>query len=151
MWTRSVIILYHHSMDTFSTRVTLLAVAFASSLCAQPERPLTALPYTPSLATEFMDRSAEPCVDFYRYSCGNWNKLNPLPADQARWNVYSKLHDENLRFLWGLLKEAARPSPGRNANQQKIGDYFGACMDETAVEKAGAAPLQKNLNEIAAL
>ena len=59
------------------------------------------------------------------------------------WNVYAKLHDENLRFLWGLLEDAARPTAGRNANQQKIGDYFAACMDEAAVEKAGAAPLRK--------
>ena len=138
-------------MNVISPRVILLAVFFACSLGAQPDRPLTALPYTPSLDTQFMDRSVDPCVDFYRYSCGNWNKMNPIPADQARWDVYSKLHDENLRFLWGLLEEAARPSSGRNANQQKIGDYFGSCMDEGAVEKAGAAPLRKSLDEIAAL
>ena len=138
-------------MNAIPPRVILLTVSFACSLSAQQERPLTALPYTPSLHTEFMDRSVEPCVDFYRYSCGNWNKLNPIPSDQARWDVYAKLHDENLRFLWGLLEEAARPTPGRNASQQKIGDYFGACMDEAAVEKAGARPLRRSLDEIAAL
>ena len=129
----------------------MLALIFASALQAQPERPLTSLPYTPSLDVEFMDRTADPCVDFYRYACGSWNRLNPIPPDQAVWNVYSKLQDENLRFLWGLLEEAARPAPNRSANQQKIGDYFHACMDEAAVEKAGAAPLEPRLREIAAL
>jgi putative endopeptidase len=138
-------------MNVISPRVILLAASFACSLGAQQDRPLTAPPYTPSLDPKFMDRSVEPCVDFYRYSCGNWNKLNPIPADQARWDVYSKLHDENLRFLWGLLEESGQLSPGRNANQQKIGDYFGSCMDEPAVEKAGAAPLRQSLDEIAAL
>jgi putative endopeptidase len=120
-------------------------------LPAQTERPLHSLPYTPSLEVQFMDRSADPCVDFYRFSCGNWNKLNPIPADQPVWNVYAKLHNENLRFLWGLLEEAARPAPVRNPNQQKIGDYFHSCMDETAIDKAGAAPLEPRLREIAAL
>ena len=111
-------------MNATSLRVSLLAILLACFLQAQPERPLTTLPYTPGLEPAFMDRAADPCVDFYRYACGNWNKLNPIPPDQAMWDVYAKLQNENLRFLWGLLKEAALPAPGRNANQQKIGDYF---------------------------
>jgi putative endopeptidase len=146
-----VIILYHHFMNALSPRTLLLSALFVCPLAAQPERPLASFPYTPSLEPRFMDRAVDPCVDFYRYACGNWIKQNPIPADQAMWNVYAKLHDDNLRFLWGLLEEAARPDPGRNANQQKIGDYFEACMDEEAVEKAGAAPLRKNLDAIAAL
>jgi endothelin-converting enzyme/putative endopeptidase len=125
-------------------------VLWVSLLSAQ-ERPLAQLPYTPALDQQFMDRTADSCVDFYRYACGNWNKLNPIPADQARWNVYSKMQDENSRFLWGLLEQLAQPSAERNANQQKIGDYFQACMDEAAVEKAGAAPLEKRMQEIAAV
>ena len=117
-----------------------LAGASASLILAQ-ETPLTALPYTPSLDTQFMDKSVDPCMDFYKYACGNWNKLNPIPPDQARWEVYSKMTNENQRFLWGILEQAARPGPSRTANQQKIGDYFRACMDETAVESAGAKPL----------
>ena len=114
-------------------------------------RPLAELPYTPSLEPKFMDRSADPCADLYAYSCGGWMKLNPIPGDQARWSVYGKLYDENQQFLWGLLDQAAKPAPGRTAVQQKIGDYFAACMDEAAVEKAGASPLQSDLAAIAAL
>ncbi len=127
-----------------------LAGASASLILAQ-ETPLTALPYTPSLDTQFMDKSADPCTDFYKYACGNWNKLNPIPPDQARWQVYSKMTNENQRFLWGILEQAARPGPSRAANQQKIGDYFRACMDETAVERAGAKPLEPMLAGIASL
>jgi endothelin-converting enzyme/putative endopeptidase len=115
------------------------------------ERPLTALPYTPSLDTTVMDRSVDPCVDLYTFSCGKWLDKNPIPADRPAWSVYAKTGNDNRRFLWGLLEEAARPTPGRDANTRKIGDYFAACMDEAAVEKAGAGPLKDDLAAIAAL
>jgi putative endopeptidase len=118
-------------------------LALAAPLAAQDagKRPLTTLPYTPSLDVPSMDRSADPCVDFYQYSCGGWMKRNPIPPDQASWSVYGKVADENQQFLWGLLEQAAEPRADRTAPERKIGDYFAACMDETALEKAGAAPL----------
>ena len=118
---------------------------------AKPERPLQALPYTPSLDLKSMDRTADPCVDMYQYTCGGWMKNNPIPADQGSWSVYGKLEDENQQFLWGILQDDARPVPTRTAVQQKIGDYFAACTDTDAVEKAGVAPLKPTLDEIGAL
>jgi len=98
-----------------------------------------------------MDRSVDPCTDFFRYSCGAWLKKNPIPPDQASWDVYSKLSQDNQLFLWGILDQASKPSAGRSLVETEIGDYFNACMDESAVEKAGAAPLKPGLDEIAAL
>ena len=123
----------------------------ANSVVVIDDKPVTALPYTPSLDVPSMDKSADPCVDFYQYTCGGWMKSNPIPADQAAWSVYGKLTVDNQRFLWGILDDLAKKTSGRNATQQKIGDYFGACMDEVAVEKLGAAPLQPALDAIAAL
>jgi putative endopeptidase len=98
-----------------------------------------------------MDRSVDPCTDFYHYSCGAWIKKNPIPPDQARWEVYSKLSDDNERFLWGILVEASKPNAGRSLVETEIGDYFAACMDQSAVEKAGIAPLKPDLDAIAKL
>src|SRR6516225_12430663 len=112
------------------------------------ERPLTALPYTPGLDVASMDKSADPCVDFYQYACGAWMKNNPIPADQASWSVYGKLTQENQQFLWGILDDLSKKTSGRNQNQQKIGDYFAACMDESAIEKLGLRPIQPYLAEI---
>jgi endothelin-converting enzyme/putative endopeptidase len=115
------------------------------------EKPLQAIPYSPSLDLTDMDRTVDACTDFYKYSCGGWQKNNPIPADQGSWNVYAKLDTENEQFLWGILVDAAKPVPGRTAVQQKIGDYFAACMDEPAIDRIGEAPLKPVLAGINAL
>jgi endothelin-converting enzyme/putative endopeptidase len=123
-----------------------------SPAASKPEdKPVTTLPYTPSLDVPSMDLTADPCVDFYQYTCGGWMTHNPIPGDQAAWSVYGKLAQDNQRFLWGVLDDLAKKTSGRTAPQQKIGDYFAACMDETAIEKLGAKPLKPLLDEIAAI
>src|SRR5437764_6209458 len=119
-----------------------LILLLAAPLLFAQTTPLAQLPYTPSLDVPSMDKSIDPCVDFYQYSCGGWMTHNPIPADQATWSVYGKLTNENARFLWGILEEDSKPSPKRTATQQKIGDFFAACMNEPAIEALGAKPLQ---------
>lgn len=120
----------------------------AKSTAVVDDKPVASLPYTPSLDVNAMDKSANPCVDFYQYTCGGWMKNNPIPSDQPRWSVYGKLAQDNQRFLWGILDDVSKKTTGRNATQQKIGDHFAACMDESAVEKLGASPLKTYLDQI---
>jgi len=110
-----------------------------------------ALPYSPSLDVSSMDRTVDPCVDLYRFSCGGWQAKNPIPPDQTSWSVYAKLYQDNLTFLRAMLEEAARPDPQRNAVTQKIGDFYAACMDEGAVEKRGVGGIQPELDAIAGI
>ncbi|MCC7497373.1 MAG: M13 family metallopeptidase [Bryobacterales bacterium] len=133
-------------------RLFVILLAPAIGVIAQTsDGPLRSLPYTPVLDVTSMDRSIDPCTDFFQYSCGNWLRKNPIPPDQARWDVYSKLQDENLRFLWGILQQEATASGARRVEERKIGDYFHACIDEAAVDRAGAGPLKPTLAAIAAL
>jgi len=123
----------------------LLAAAQQNSSPSEP-----ALAYSPSLNLNDMDRGADPCVDFYTYSCGGWMKNNPIPPDQTSWNVYRKLYEDNLAYLRGILEQSATEK-NRDAVTQKIGDYYAACMDETKVESLGAKPMQQELESIANL
>src|SRR6266478_2039105 len=141
--------------------LSLLLVALLSLASAQPSFTQTssapALPYSPSLDLSSMDKSVDPCVDLYTYSCGGWKKKNPIPPDQTSWSVYGKLYQDNLIFLRGILEQAAQPDQPnpdqtnkaqRNAVTQKIGDFYAACLDESAVEKRGVSAIQPDLDAI---
>ena len=99
-----------------------------------------------------MDRSVDPCTDFYHYSCGGWIKKNPIPPDQARWDVYAKLTEENQRFLWGILRASrqagARAQQSRDRNRRLFRRLHGR-----AARREGRAPRRssRNSTQIAAL
>ena len=92
-----------------------------------------------------IDKSVDPCVDFYQYACGTWMKNNPIPADQAIWGRFNELAERNRDILHEILEAAAKPAAGRDATTQKIGDYYAACMDEKAIDAKGLAPLEPEL------
>jgi putative endopeptidase len=129
----------------------LLAVVLSPATIQTPfaQQSAPALPYSPSLDLSSMDKSVDPCVDLYTYSCGGWQKKNPIPPDQTSWSVYGKLYQDNLTFLRGMLEQAAETNQQRNAVTQKIGDFYAACVDEATVEKRGLAAIQPELDAIA--
>src|SRR5215469_5645315 len=106
---------------------------------------------TPGFDILSLDRSTDPCNNFYKYSCGGWMAANPLPSDQARFGRFDMLQDRNRTILQNLLESASADKPGRSALEQKIGDYYFACMDQKAIDKIGADALKGELTRIAAL
>jgi putative endopeptidase len=109
------------------------------------------LPYSPSLDLGSLDKSIDPCVNFYQYACGGWRQKNPIPADQTGWSVYGKLYQDNLNFLRGILEQAASNLNQRDALTQKVGDFYGSCVDEAGIEKSGVEPIKADLEAIARL
>ncbi|MGA3351330.1 MAG: M13 family metallopeptidase, partial [Candidatus Sulfotelmatobacter sp.] len=98
-----------------------------------------------------VDKSLNPCDDFYKYACNKWIAANPIPADQVYWTTGSGLEMWNDAVLRETLEANSKNDPKRTAVQQKIGDYWTACMDESDIEAAGLKPLQPELDRIAAL
>src|SRR3984957_5684958 len=111
--------------------ITLVVTSLLPLASAQTPAPAASKP-EPALDVTSMDRSVDPCVDFFKYSCGGWIKNNPIPPDQSSWDTYSKMQDENRSRLREILEGAAAPDAARNASAQKIGEYKSSCIGENA-------------------
>jgi putative endopeptidase len=97
-----------------------------------------------------IDKSVDPCGDFYQYACGNWLKRAEIPPDQTSWGSFVDLHERNLGIMRDILEKDSNDDPGRNAIDQKIGDFYGSCMDEKTVNAKGIDPLRPELDRIVA-
>ncbi len=127
----------------------LAPVVTAQSLLPADSAP-TAVPKKPiSFDLSAIDKTADPCIDFYQYSCGNWKKNNPIPADQVRWGRFNELADRNNYLLYQELKAAA--DAPKSPLQKKYGDYFAACMNVSLADSLDAKPIEPELKAIDAL
>lgn len=106
---------------------------------------------TPGFDILSLDKNTDPCQNFYKYSCGGWMQANPVPNDQARWGRFDVLQDRNRTILQNLLEGASADKATRTSIEQKIGDYYFACMDQKTIDAKGAEPLKPQLDRIAAL
>jgi putative endopeptidase len=134
--------------------ILLLAAGTAMAQSPAPSPADATKPAPPPAIKSFdlsaIDKTADPCTDFYQYSCGNWVKSNPIPGDQVRWaRSFSLVGERNRYLLWQELDAAAK-SPS-SPLQKQFGDYFAACMDTSLVEKKGLTPIEPAWKQIAAL
>lgn len=127
------------SSSLCSAQSLSVAADLAAGPTTEPKKPI-------SFDLSAIDKTADPCTNFYQYACGNWLKNNPIPSDQARWGRFNELADRNTYLLYADLKSAA--DAPKSPLQKKYGDYFAACMDLDRVERLGPQPIQAELEVI---
>ena len=126
----------------------IVALSFATPAQTAPPASMPAIEH---FSIDQVDKTLDPCTDFFKYACSKWIKTNPIPSDQAGWGTFNSLAIWNIAAVHNTLEEAATPAPSRTPVQQQVGDYFASCMDEDAINKAGLSPLQPVLDRIARL
>ncbi|MQP75535.1 peptidase [Stenotrophomonas sp. MYb238] len=152
---------------TLSKLVPLsLTVAIAASLaaCGKTEAPAAqaeaAKPAfdlsritTPSVAFNAadVDPAVSACTDLNGFVNGKWLKANPVPGDQVTWGSFEILRERSLEVQHALVEQAAAADAKAGTVQAQIGDIWKTGSDEAAIEAAGIAPLQPELDRIAAL
>ncbi|GGG78066.1 M13 family metallopeptidase [Edaphobacter dinghuensis] len=105
----------------------------------------------PAFDTSSIDTSVNPCDDFYKFACGKFAADHPIPPDQDGVDNFYALFNVNTQRLNEILTKTAEGGASRSPEEQKIGDYYKACMDTDAIDAKKLEPIEPLLNEIDAI
>jgi putative endopeptidase len=137
-------------MRTLRLPIIAVLLGLAGTIRATAQNPAASAsaPKLEHFDISLIDKSLDPCQDFYKYACSKWNAANPIPADQVAWGTGSGLQYWNENILREALQKAAAQTGTRTDYEQKIGDYWAACMDESGIEAAGTRDLKPEIERI---
>jgi putative endopeptidase len=127
----------------------LLAAAAAPAVAA--DKPATAPKSPGAFDVSALDKTADPCADFYEFACGGWRKTNPIPPDETRWGRFNELAERNREDLHQILEAVKDPASTRSPVGARVGDYYAACMDEATIEALSRKPVEPILGRVEAV
>ena len=133
-----------------TTAFLLLFLSLAAAQSATPTE-TAKKPGNVSFSADMIDKNVDPCTDFYAYACSKWQAQNPVPSDQPGWGRFNELQERGQFIVRDILSKYSADDSKRSAVEQKIGDYYQSCMDESTIENAGTRPLQEEFKKIDAI
>jgi len=99
--------------------------------------------------TANLDRTCAPCKDFNQFANGGWEAKNQIPPAYPSWGVSNEVAERNRNVLHEILEDAAKNTMAvHGSNEQKVGDYYGTCMDTSRIDSEGLKPLQPEFDRI---
>jgi len=98
-----------------------------------------------------LDRSVPACKDFYRFATGGWAAKHPIPPAYSRWGNFNILAEKNRDTMRTILEEAEKSKAPKGSIEQKVGDFYASCMNESGIEASGLRAIEPELQRIAAI
>jgi endothelin-converting enzyme/putative endopeptidase len=138
-------------MSNKTKRALLLTVFAVPAVCVAQSQAGEQAPKLEHVDVKNVDTAVNPCVNFHQYACGKVIASSPMPADEIYWGSFAKIALWNENLLRETLEKAATEKTPQSANEQKIGAYYAACMDERAIASNGLKDLQPLLSEVDAM
>jgi putative endopeptidase len=134
----------------YSIAALILALPAQLGIYAQIslEKPPARLP---GVDLRLIDATADPCVDFTKYACGNFAKIHPIPADESSYGTFDVVTDYVSSSVHAMLEKASKGGTERDENEQKIGDYYAACLDVQTINERGLRSIKTELDRIRTL
>ncbi|QPQ56249.1 peptidase M13 [Allosphingosinicella flava] len=101
--------------------------------------------------TAGMDTSVKPGADFFGYVNGTWAKTTEIPADRSSYGGFAVLRDLSEARVRQLVESYQLGDPAKDGDQAKVAALYRSFLDEAAIEKLGAKPLEPKLAAIRAV
>jgi len=137
-------------LEEISVTIRALALAAILAVVASSSNTLGAQATPRAVDRANMDTTCAPCTDFYRFVNGKWQDTATIPASYPGIGVGREVYDRSLDVLHAILEDAAHDkTAAANSNTQKLGAFYGACLDSAKAEKLGATPMAAELQRVA--